>query len=1105
MPAEETYKSLDRFLYFATALGADKLQLMEISGYEAMSELFRFQLEFNAKNTVDVKFEQLIGKDVSFGVNAGDYPARHFSGVCVEVSQGSRGTELTEYSMVVVPRMWMLTQTTRSRIFQQINIPDILKKVLTGIDAEYQFEATYEKREYCVQYRETDFDFASRLMEEEGMYYYFKFTEGSHKLVVTDKARLTTEVADFPTLRFDPMGGGSNDFEMRITEFRRTQFWRTGKVTLWDHHFQLPHKHNEVDKTVIGSMAAGTVSHKLLNQGNDKFEFYEYPGDYARWFDGIDKGGGEQASELGKISSEKTRVANIRMQQEEVQMLNFLGAGDCRNLVSGHKFTLDGHYNGNGAYIVTSVSHSAREGGYRSGANQESHYENTFTCIPQDLKFRAPRRTPRPRVAGCQTAVVVGPSGEEIFTDKYGRVKVQFHWDRDGKNDQDSSCWLRVATPWSGKQWGTIHIPRMDMEVLVDFLEGDPDRPIIIGSLYNANEMPPYTLPDNKTQSGIKSRSSKQGGPDNYNEIRFEDKKGSEMVTVHAEKDMEREVENDDRIDIGNDQKINVHHDRTETVDNDEKIEIKNNRTNKIGQKHKEEIGADHEQDVKSNKKVKIGMNYNIETGMNVTLKAGVNLNLEAGVCLTMKAGASSLQINPGGIQIAGTPMLMLNCPGPPPMPIMPVIMMPIMPGMPAPPAMPALPGMPAMPNISIPGMALALPPTMPQMPTLPPLPSPAAMGSQMGAMVNSALSTATNVLSNMSNTFLDQVTNTASSLTNAAANMGQAAAAAAGQVANQVQAAVEDAKSKVGQAVEDAKKQVEGAIDSVAEGAQAAVSQAAEQVANLQNQAATALDQTQQQLSDAAAQVQQIANQAAEQGQQALNQAADQANQVAQQAQQVAQQAQEQLQQTAAAAEQAAQDAMQQGQQALNATSQQVNALAQQGQQAAQAAQQAAAMAAQQTQQVAQQAMAQAQEQVTGMANSAQQAAQQASQAANQAAQQASQAAQAAAQNASQMAQQTQQQMQQATQQAAQQVQGAAQEATQQVAAAANQATQQAAQAGQMAQQTANQVSQQVGNAANQASEQIGQTANQAFTQVGNTADQAAQGMQNAFQGIGR
>jgi type VI secretion system secreted protein VgrG len=232
------------------------------------------------------------------------------------------------------------------------------------------------------------------------------------------------------------------------------------------------------------------------------------------------------------------------------------GTSTCRHLAGGHKFTLDRHFDANGQYVLTRVEHSASVvGAYTTGEAPAVPYSNSFRCIPVALPFRPARLTPRARVYGTQSATVVGPSGEEIFTDKYGRVKVQFPWDRQGTNDANSSCWVRVGTLWAGQQWGAIHIPRVGQEVIVAFEEGDPDRPIIVGSVYNASMMPPYTLPDNRTQSGIKSRSSLQGSTDNFNELRFEDKKDSELIFFHAEKDFQREVENNDTLKVGFDKK----------------------------------------------------------------------------------------------------------------------------------------------------------------------------------------------------------------------------------------------------------------------------------------------------------------------------------------------------------------------------------------------------------------------------------------------------------------------------------------------------------------------------------------------------------------------
>ena len=246
--------------------------------------------------------------------------------------------------------------------------------------------------------------------------------------------------------------------------------------------------------------------------------------------------------------------------------------------------------------MLTSVSHTARQAGYRSGESDGGTYENQFTCIPAAVPYRPSRTTPKPVVPGTQTAVVVGPAGEEIFTDKYGRVKVQFHWDREGKNDADSSCWVRVGTPWAGKNWGMIHIPRIGQEVIITFLEGDPDRPIIVGSVYNADMMPPYELPQNKTQSGLKSRSTLQGTPDNFNELRFEDKKGEEKIYFHAEKDYEQVVENNFTQKIGFDKKdpgkqtIDIYADRTTTLETgNDKTQIKtgqSRRDSRPGKRH---------------------------------------------------------------------------------------------------------------------------------------------------------------------------------------------------------------------------------------------------------------------------------------------------------------------------------------------------------------------------------------------------------------------------------------------------------------------------------------------------------------------------------------
>jgi type VI secretion system secreted protein VgrG len=302
---------------------------------------------------------------------------------------------------------------------------------------------------------------------------------------------------------------------------------------------------------------------------------------------------------------------------------------------------------------------------------KENHYSNAFTCIPFGLPFRPARTTPRPFVHGSHTATVVGPSGEEIFTDKYGRVKVQFHWDREGKDDSDSSCWVRVGTPWAGKQWGMIHIPRIGQEVIVDFLEGDPDQPIIVGSVYNASQMPPYKLPDNKTQSGIRSNSSKGGGQNDRNEMRFEDKTGSEQYFMFAQKDMDQRVKNDSREFVGNDRSLIVTADQKESVGADKHTSVTGDETEKVGGdlslqvagNLNEKTGGDLSLQVGGNQWGKVGQVYASEAGQEIHLKAGMKIIIEAGMQISLIGPGGFVDIGPAGVTIQGT-MVLINSGG---------------------------------------------------------------------------------------------------------------------------------------------------------------------------------------------------------------------------------------------------------------------------------------------------------------------------------------------------------------------------------------------------------------------------------------------------------
>ena len=653
----------------STPLGADKLLLMGFEGTEQISGLFAFGLDLQATNAnaKDVKFESLLGQElvVTMQIQNKDPQStaaevRYFRGVCRRFEQGNRGLDFTSYRAEIVPQFWFLTRTAQCRIFQQMSVPDILKKVLTGLNVNWQLDGTFEKREYCVQYRETDFNFASRLMEEEGIFYFFKHTKEEHQMVVADSARVHPDVPGVTKVQWNVEEGRHR--EMRhIHEWVKRQEVRSGKYALWDHSFQRPDDNFKSEKSTLSTVAVGTVTHKLQTGGNDKFEIYDYPGEFAQRFDGIDKGGGEQAGELGKISPDGTRTVKLRMEAETLAGLVVEGSSNCNQFTSGHKFTLEKHFDAEGKYILTSVHHVAHGGNaYRTGDNSEFVYSNSFTCIPDALPFRPQRTTPKPCVMGVQTAVVVGPAGEEIFTDKYGRVKVQFPWDRQGKADADSSCWLRVGTPWAGKQWGTIHIPRIGHEVIVQFLEGDPDAPIIIGSVYTAGTMPPYKLPDEKTKSTMKSNSSI--GSAGFNEFRFEDKKGSEQVFIHAEKDIEIQVKNDRKETIVHDRHLQVKNNKYEKIDADRHETVGKSHFEKIATDRNVDVGGKEAIHVTSSQSVKVdgamihevGGNFSNKVTGKFSVSATGDVVIESSASITLKVGGSSVFIDASGVEITG-------------------------------------------------------------------------------------------------------------------------------------------------------------------------------------------------------------------------------------------------------------------------------------------------------------------------------------------------------------------------------------------------------------------------------------------------------------------
>jgi len=676
-----------------TPLGADVLSLVGFTGEEAVSHLFRYQLEVIAKNETSVSFDKLLGQPINVRMVLEPQGKRFIHGICSRVSQAERDEKFTMYRIEVVPKLWLLTQRAQSRIFQHMSVPDILKKVLTGLDVNFQIQGTFDPRDYCVQYRETDFNFVSRLMEEEGIYYYFDHSEDKHVMVI---ANVAAGHADLPVASevLYRMGEPVKDQFMVVDRWEKSQELRAGKVTLWDHCFELPHKHLEASKTIAPSVQVGGVTHSLQVGNNGQLEKRDWPGGYAQRFDGIDPGGAEKPDQLQKIFQDNQRTVGLRMQEEAASSLEIQGGGHCRNFVVGHKFklkTLEGSLEkesqADGDYVLTQVRHTAKMSGYRS-EGPEFMYQNDFTCIPAALPFRPRRITPKPVVQGTQTAVVVGPAGEEIFTDKYGRIKVQFHWDAQGKNNADSSCWCRVATPWAGKQWGMIQIPRIGWEVMVGFEDGDPDKPIVMGSVYNAEQMPPYALPDNKTQSGIKTRSSLGGTEENFNEICFEDKRGEELLYIRAEKDQTIAVENDEAHWVGHDrlktvdnnettlihghrsetvdksETIVIHESRSETVDKNESITISGKRDESVSKDESITIGGNRTESVSKNEAITIEGNRSISVHKDNSLNVTQNISLTAKQNINMSADAKVGQIAKDSFIIQSDKDITLKCGG---------------------------------------------------------------------------------------------------------------------------------------------------------------------------------------------------------------------------------------------------------------------------------------------------------------------------------------------------------------------------------------------------------------------------------------------------------
>ncbi len=643
------YTQEKRLITIQSPLGKDALLLLGLSGHEGISQLFHFSADLLSENH-SISFKDIVGKQVTLQVHHSGDDQRHWNGFVSRFACVGGDNRFSYYRAEIVPWLWFLTRTADCQIFQQKTIPEIVKKVFQDHgfqDFQDLTQGSYPQREYVVQYRETAFNFVSRLMEEYGIFYFFQHDQKSHKLIFADKPSPSVH-KNCPVqhkVRFNYSPGSTFLKEDIVGSWGAEQELRPGKYALTDYNFQTPNTSLMANVQTVAEIG-----------GNTKYEIYDYPGIHIN-------------------KSEGDTVTKLRMEEEEAAHHLVTGSGNCRSFAPGYKFHLDEHSrrDQNGDYLLTEVTHSASVGESYSGSGggSEETYTNHFTCIPFSVPFRPQRLTPKPVVQGVQTAVVVGPPGEEIYPDKYGRVKVQFFWDRLGKKNENSSCWVRVSQPWAGKNWGAVSIPRIGQEVIVDFLEGDPDRPIITGRVYNDDQMPTYPLPDHKTRTTFMSRSTKGGGSANYNELRFEDKKGSEQIFINAEKDMDHRVENDSREFIGNDRSLIVKHDQKEKVEGEQHIQIVKDRNEKVGGdaslevtgNQNDKVGQNMSLQVGQNLQEKSGMNYAHEAGMEIHLKAGMNVVIEAGLQLTIKASGGFINIGPAGVAIQGT-LVLINSGG---------------------------------------------------------------------------------------------------------------------------------------------------------------------------------------------------------------------------------------------------------------------------------------------------------------------------------------------------------------------------------------------------------------------------------------------------------
>lgn len=615
-----------------TGLGGEQVDFVSMTARETLSKPFEVELQITA-HLGELDLAPHLGESIAVELSEGDEVVRHFNGILTEGVYLREEGDGFYYNLSLRPFTHFLDSQRGFAIFQDMTVIDIIKKVFSRAGVQhYELKHTgsYENFEYCVQYGESDFQFLSRLMEQEGLYYFFEHSEDKHVMVICDNASSHKD-SDVGKMAFNPTGGtaqsyrtssdlGGHHFLEKFTE--RVASSGHEKVSLRDYNFKKPTEAVE-----------GKASDKSIHP-NDKQELYEYPGQF------IDKG-------------RANRLSEVRLEELRARRQTYAGQTTAKGVCAGTVLEIENHPTKrlNGKYMVISTYHTLRAQSYHSGTASAEQDQINFVAIPEKTQFRAERVTKKPRVIGVESAVVTGPSGETIYTDEYGRIKVRFHWDRSGSADEKSTCWIRVSQTGG---LGNVILPRVGHEVLVDFLHGDPDQPVVVGRVFNAEHMPVYDLPANKTravwrtltygdQTPYPQAKKLDTGEPKANEIRFEDKGGKEEIFVHAERDMNVRIRYDTSKHIGHNEVLDVGWDRQRSVGNDEKVEIAGNRDYKLEKNETNEINMGNRKTT-----LKMGNDDLLVKMGNITTKASLGkIKIEAMQEIELKVGMTSIKLTP--------------------------------------------------------------------------------------------------------------------------------------------------------------------------------------------------------------------------------------------------------------------------------------------------------------------------------------------------------------------------------------------------------------------------------------------------------------------------